>query len=38
MNETLLWMMMIFLTSAISATFAVMVTYAFTSRKVALTN
>jgi hypothetical protein len=32
MNETLLWMMMIFLTSAISATFAIMVTYVATRR------
>ncbi len=34
MNETLLWMMLIFLTSAISGTFAVMVTYAFLRRGV----
>jgi len=28
MNETLIWTMFIFLTSAFSATFAIMVTYA----------
>ncbi len=34
MNETLLWLMLMFLTSAISGTFGIMVTYALMSRRV----